>query len=48
MVILQKFCTENCQDAFTDIKFKEMPNVVLQPYWKPFHLQNNDFDDTYG
>lgn len=28
MVILQKFCTENCQDAFADIKFKEMPNVV--------------------
>lgn len=28
IVILQKFCTENCQDAFADIKFKEMPNVV--------------------
>lgn len=28
MVILQKFCTEKWQDAFADIKFKEIPNLV--------------------
>lgn len=48
MVILQKFCTGNWQDAFADIKFKEIPKSGSQLYWKPFHLQNNDFDDTHG
>lgn len=48
MVILQKFLYGKLPRRLRRYQIQGNAKCGIQPYWKPFHLQNNDFDDTHG